>query len=121
MLLQHSREMFDLGVQGRSWQSEKENASVSKALVEDQLTEIAVGNQQNALLSPSDGKNILISEAVRVIPRDCRNIVATLMKMGDQPKVGTLVEQEFHTGVVSGVTLFGGFGDTSSPVTIAFA
>jgi hypothetical protein len=42
-------------------------------------------------------------------------------KVGNQPKIGALVEQEFHTGVASDRAPLGGFGETSSPVTIAFA
>ena len=94
---------------------------MGEPLMEDQLPEIAVSNQQNALLSPGDGKNLLISEAVRVIPGDSCNIMATLTKMSDQPEIGTLVEQEFHREVASETAPFGGFGETSSPVTIAVA
>jgi hypothetical protein len=47
--------------------------------------------------------------------------MAKLAKMGNQPEIGALVEQEFHAGVASDRAPFGGFGETSSPVTIAFA
>jgi hypothetical protein len=47
--------------------------------------------------------------------------MAKLTKVGNQPEVGALVEEELHTGVASDRAPFGGFGETSSPVTIAFA
>jgi hypothetical protein len=47
--------------------------------------------------------------------------VAELAKVSNKPEVGALVEQEFHMGAASEVTPFGGFGETSSPVTIALA
>jgi hypothetical protein len=36
-------------------------------------------------------------------------------------KISALVEQEFHTSGASERASFGGFGETSSPVTIALA
>ena len=71
--------------------------------------------------SPGSGKNLFISETVRVVPGDSCNIVTELAKMGDQPEVSTLIEQELHRGVASETIPFGGFGETASPVTIAFA
>jgi hypothetical protein len=47
--------------------------------------------------------------------------MAEVAKVGDQSKVGALIEEEFHTSGASERTPFGGFGETSSPVTIAFA
>ena len=58
---------------------------------------------------------------MRVLARDGRNVVAKLTKSSNQPEIGALVEEEFHTGVASDRAPFGGFGETSSPVTIAFA
>ena len=52
---------------------------------------------------------------------DSRDVVAEVAKMRDEAEVSALVEEEFHTGVASETALFGGFGETSSPVTIAFA
>ena len=121
MFLEYRIEVVDLDLQVRSGKPEEHDAGVGEALVEDQLAEIAVGNQQNPLLLPGDRQDILISQAMRVIARDGRNIVAETAKVGNQSKVSTLVEQEFHTSGASEAALFGGFGDTSSPVTIAFA
>ena len=58
---------------------------------------------------------------MRVVPRNGCYVVAELAKMRNEAKISTLVEEEFHTGVASETTRFGGFGETSSPVTIAFA
>jgi hypothetical protein len=46
--------VFDLSFQAGPRKSEEQNAGVGKALVENQLAEIAVSNQQNPLLLPGD-------------------------------------------------------------------
>jgi hypothetical protein len=51
-LLQRLIQMFDLGLQLGPGKSEKQDAGVGKALVEDQLAEIAIGNDQNSVLLP---------------------------------------------------------------------
>jgi hypothetical protein len=53
-LLQRLTQMFDLGLQLGPGESEKQDAGVGKALVEDQLAEIAIGNDQNSLLLPGN-------------------------------------------------------------------
>jgi hypothetical protein len=121
MLLQHGIELFDLRLQRSAWEPEEDDASVSEAPVEDQLAEIAIGNHENALLSLRDCENLLISKAVWVVLGNSRDIVAKLAKMRDEAKVSALVEEKSHTGVASETARFGGFGETSSPVTIAFA
>jgi hypothetical protein len=121
VILHHGIEVFDLGLQVSSWKSKEDDAGVDESLVEDQLTEIAVGNEQNPLLFPSDGKDILISKTRGVLARDRRNVMAKLAKVGNQPEISALVEQESHTGVALDRAPLGGFGETSSPVTIALA
>ena len=121
MFLDHCIAMVDLDLESGSRKPNEHDAGMSEALVEDQLAEIAVGNQQNPLLLAGNGKDILISQTMRVIARDGRNVVAELAKVGNQSKISALVEQEFHTSGASKTAPFGGFGDTSSPVTIAFA
>jgi hypothetical protein len=44
--------------------------------------------------------------------------MAKLTKVGNQSEVSALVEEEFHRAT-SERTPFGGFGETSSPVTMA--
>ena len=121
VFLQHGVEVFDFVVQVGAGQSKENNPGVQESLVEDQLAEIPIGNKQNALLVPGDCKDILINKTMRVLARDGRNVMAKLTKVGNQPEIGALVEQESHTGVASDRAPFGGFGETSSPVTIAFA
>ena len=121
MPLQYGIKMFDFGLKGTSGQPEEDDASMGEALVEDQLPEIAIGNHQNALLVAGNRKDILVSKAVWVVLGDSRDVVAEVAKMRNEAKVSALVEEESHTGVASETALFGGFGKTSSPVTIAFA
>jgi hypothetical protein len=59
VFLQHGPEVFDLGLQGRTWQPEEEDAAVGDALVENQLAEVAVGNDQDPLLPPGGRKHVL--------------------------------------------------------------
>jgi hypothetical protein len=48
--------------------------------------------------------------------------VTMLTQIGDKAKVSTLIKQKLHNGEMSEVLLpVGGFGETSSPATIAFA
>ncbi|HJU16054.1 MAG TPA: hypothetical protein VJ770_06260 [Stellaceae bacterium] len=70
VLFQHGIEVFDFGLQGGSGKPEENDADMGKPLVENQLAEIAVGNQQNPLLFPGDGKDILISKPGRVVAGD---------------------------------------------------
>jgi hypothetical protein len=121
VFLQHGIEVFDLGLGVCSWKAKENDTGVGESLMEDQLTEVAIGNKQNALLVAGDRKDILIGKTRRVLTRDSRNVMAKLTKVGNQPEVGALVEEELHTGVASDRAPFGGFGETSSPVTIAFA
>jgi hypothetical protein len=60
VFLQRLIQMFDLRLQLGSGKPEKQDAGVGKALVEDQLAEIAVGNDQNSLLLPGDRQEVLI-------------------------------------------------------------
>jgi hypothetical protein len=121
VILQYGIEVFDFGLKAGSGESKEKNAGVREALVKDQFAEIPVSNEQNTLLVPGDCQDILIGRAMRVVARDGRNVMAKLTKVGNQPEVGALVEEELHTGVASDRAPFGGFGETSSPVTIAFA
>jgi hypothetical protein len=121
MLLQRFIQVVDLGLQLGPGNPEEQDAGVSKPLMEKQLAEIAIGNDQNPLLLPRELENILISKPRRIVARDRGNIMAEASKMGDQSKISALVEKEFHTGVASEAAPLGGFGETSSPVTIALA
>jgi hypothetical protein len=58
----HPMKMFDLGVQGGSWESKEDDAGVGESLVKDQLAEIAVGDHQNPALVSGDSKNIFIGK-----------------------------------------------------------
>jgi hypothetical protein len=121
MLLKHGVEVVDLSLQALSGKPEKQDAGVGKALVKDQLTEIPVGNDEDPLLLPGNRQHVLISKAMRVVSRDGRDVVTVASKVLDKTKVGALIEEEFHTTGASERAPFGGFGETSSPVTIAFA
>ncbi len=120
VFLQHSIELVDLGVKVGSGESKEDDAGVGELLVEDQLTEIAVSDHQNPSLLLSNGQDILIDKTGRVVARDDHNVMATLAKVGNQPEVGALVEEELHRAA-SDRTPFGGFGETSSPVASALA
>jgi hypothetical protein len=88
--------------------------------LEDKLAEIAVGDDQNPSLFPSDFKDVFIGKTRRIVTRNNVNVISELTKVRNKPEVGALVEQEFHRAA-SERTPFGGFGETSSPVTISFA
>jgi hypothetical protein len=120
VLLEYGIEVFDFRLQGCSGEPKEDDAGVGELLVEDQLAEIAVGNHQHPSLLPGDGQDIRIGKTGRIVVRDSLNVMSELAKVGNQPEVGALVEQEFHSAA-SDRAPFGGFGETSSPVTMALA
>jgi len=121
MVLQYLIQMLNFGLQLGPRKPEEQHTGVGKALVEDQLAEIAVGNDENTLLLPGNRQDILIRKTMRVVARNGRNIVVEASKVVDEAKIGALIKQEFHTRGASEAAPFGGFGETSSPVTIALA
>jgi hypothetical protein len=121
VFLQRFIQVLDLRLQLGPGKPEEQNAGVGKTLVENQLAEIAVGNDQNPLLLPGDRQHVLIRQAMRVISRNRRNVMAEASKVVDKAKVSALIKQEFHTSGASERAPLGGFGETSSPVTIALA
>jgi hypothetical protein len=62
VLTEHSIEVFDLGWQSGSRKPEEDDAGVSQFLLEDQLAEVAVGDDKNSLLFPGYCKDILVGE-----------------------------------------------------------
>ena len=55
VFLEDGIEVFDFRLQGCSGKPKENDAGVGELLVEDQLTEIAVGNHQYPLLLPGNG------------------------------------------------------------------
>jgi hypothetical protein len=88
--------------------------------MKNQLPEIAIGNDQNALLLPGDRKHVLISKAGQEIEGNAGHR-SHVRADGNQPEISALIEEELHRGVASDTAPFGGLGETSSPVTTAFA
>jgi hypothetical protein len=121
VILQCLIQVVDLCLQALSGKPEKQDAGVGKALVENQLTEIAIGNDEDPPFLPGNRQHVLIRKAMRVVSRNGRDVVTVVSKVLDKAKVGALIEEEFHTSGASERAPFGGFGETSSPVTIAFA
>jgi hypothetical protein len=76
-------QMIDLGQQLGPRKPEKQHASVGKSLVENQFTEIPVGNNEDPLLLPGDRKNILVGKTMGVVSGDGRNVVAEISKVVD--------------------------------------
>jgi hypothetical protein len=113
-------QLFDFGLQARPGKAKENDAGVGNSLVKDKLTEIAVGNHQNQSLFPGDCQDILIGKTRRIIAGDDMNVMTELAKVGNQSEVSALIEKEFHRAALERAP-FGGFGETSSPVTISFA
>ena len=103
-----------------AWKTKEQDAGVGKALLKDELAEIAISNKQNPLLVPGNGKHILIGQTMRIIAGDGGNVMSKLSKVGNQSEVSALVEQEFYRAA-SDPSPLGGLGKTSCPVTISFA
>jgi hypothetical protein len=120
MFIQHPIELFDFGWQGSAWKPKEDNAGVGKAVLENQLAEIAVCHNENPLLVQGNGKHIFIGKPVGVVARDRGNVMAKRPKVSHQSEVRALVKQKIHRAASDRVP-FGGLGETSSPVTIALA
>jgi hypothetical protein len=63
----------------------------------NQLAEIPVISNKNALLLPCDGENFRIRDTLWIGSAELGRIVAELFEVGEQPSVSTLVKQKFHT------------------------
>ena len=61
---EHGIEVFDLGFETGSRKPEENDAGVSQFLLEDQLAEVAVGNDQDSLLFPGYFKDVLVGKTV---------------------------------------------------------
>jgi hypothetical protein len=84
--------VLDLGFETGSRKPEENDASVSQFLLEDQLAEVAVGDDQNSLLFPGYLKDVLVGKTVGEIPRDCLNVVSEILKVRDKPEISALIE-----------------------------
>ena len=120
VIIEYLIELVDLGLQGSAGKPEEDDAGVGEALLKDELAEIAVGNNQNPLLLPGNCQDILIGKTVWVVTGDSLNVMSERLQMGNQSEISALVKKEVHR-VASGRVPLGGFGETSSPVTISFA
>ena len=109
VFVQYGIEVFDLGLKVCSWESKKDDAGVDEPLVEDQLAEIALGDHENPSLLPSDGQDIRIGKARRIVASDSLNVMAEFVKVRNKSEVSALVEQEFHRAA-SERAPFGGLG-----------
>src|SRR5207237_3308219 len=107
VFLKHGIEVFNFGLQGRSWKSKENDSGMGKFLVKDQFAEISVSDDQSTRLFPCDCQDILIGKTRRIIARDSSNVMAKLTKVRHQSKVSALVEEEFHSAA-SERTPFGG-------------
>jgi hypothetical protein len=92
VFLKHGIEMLDFGLQVSTREPKENDALMNKPLVKNQLAEVAVGNEQNALLAPGDCQDIFISKTMGIIAGDGRNVMAKLAKVDNQPEIGALVE-----------------------------
>jgi hypothetical protein len=121
VLLHRLIQVLNLGLQLGPRKPEKQDARVRKALVENQLSEIAVGNDEDPLLLSGNRQHVLIRKTWRIIAGDGWNVVAEVSEVVDKAKVSALIKEKFHTSGASERAPLGGFGETSSPVTIALA
>lgn len=78
MFVQHRVEAIDLGLETGSRRAKKDDTGMNKFFLENQLTEIAVSNNQNPPFFTSEPQNILISKTVRIITGDCLNVMTQI-------------------------------------------
>ena len=61
VFIQRPVDLFNFAWQGSAWTPTKDDPGVGKALLENQLAEVAVCNHENPLLVSGDGKHIFIA------------------------------------------------------------
>jgi len=91
-------EALQLSCQLERRKSQENHTDVWLPASEDQLPEVSIFSDEDALLSRSDGKHLVIWERGRVIKSDDRNIVAEPSKIRCKATVSTLVKEEPHAG-----------------------
>jgi hypothetical protein len=64
VILQHGIEVFNFGLKAGSGKPKENDAGMEESLMKDQLTEVAVRDQQNALLVSSDCQDIRIRRQI---------------------------------------------------------
>src|SRR2546427_5320428 len=92
VFLKHGIEVFNFGLQGRSWKPKENDPGMGKFLVKDQLAEIPVSDDQHTLFFPCDCQDILIRQTRRIMTRNSGNVMAKVTKVRHQSKVSALVE-----------------------------
>jgi hypothetical protein len=92
VFLQRLIQVLSLGLQLGPRKPEKQDARVRKPLVKDQLSEIAVSNDEDPLLLSGNRQDVLIRQTMRVISGDGRNVVAKASKMVDKASTHDLLK-----------------------------
>lgn len=110
VVFEHGIKVLNLGLEACAWEPKENDARVEEALVEDQVAEIAISDDQNALFVLRDCQDILIGKTVRIFTGYGRNVMAKPAKVSNQPEISALIEQESHTGVASDRAPLGGLG-----------
>lgn len=101
---QYVIESGDLGWQVNRTEPEVEDPGVWLPLAEDELTEVTIECDQNALIANGDGQDLRIVQGWSVVGGDKRNIVATTSKVGSDASIGALVDEESQRHVSASCT-----------------
>ena len=101
---QYVIESGDLGWQVNRTEPEVEDPGVWLPLAEDELTEVTIECDQNALIANGDGQDLRIVQGWSVVGGDKRNIVATTSKVGSDASIGALVDEESQRQVSASCT-----------------
>jgi hypothetical protein len=67
VIFQYGIEVVDFGLKAGARETKEYNAVVCLFLLENESSEIAVGNYEDAALLPGDYKDVLIGKTVRII------------------------------------------------------
>jgi len=68
-----------------------------KALAEDQLAEVMVIRDEDALLRLGDLENLTVRQGVGVVVGDGGHVMTLLSKKSGNAELGTLVKEKLHT------------------------
>ncbi|HEV2107769.1 MAG TPA: hypothetical protein VGR16_05860 [Thermomicrobiales bacterium] len=90
---EHMVDALDLGLKvSVVIQPEENDPGIRSALAKDELAEIAIVGDEDAVLAGGNSEHVGVPHAVWMVAANSRCVVAQAMKIWNQPGVGALIE-----------------------------
>ena len=92
MIMENPRHCVDLGLDVPLLQPEVDHSRVGEPESYDQLTEVAVGRDENTIVAESELEDIPIRRRLGVVLGHRRDVMAKVNEVATEAEVGTCVE-----------------------------